>query len=94
VRELELTARRLLAVHGDEPLLKRRFLPEHVLSPPSAAPGDEPQLDLGRLAAALRRSNGNLSKACAELQISRQRAYRLLDGVSVKDFLAQHPALP
>jgi len=94
VRELELTARRLLAVHGDEPLLKRRFLPEHVLSPPSAAPGDEPQLDLGRLAAALRRSNGNLSKACTELQISRQRAYRLLDGVSVKDFLAQHPALP
>ena len=28
-------------------------------------------------------------KACAELNISRQRAYRLLDGVSVKDLMAR-----
>jgi transcriptional regulator of acetoin/glycerol metabolism len=94
VRELELIARRLLAVHDGEPVLKRRFLPEYVLAPAATAPGGEPALDLSRLATALTRANGNLSKACAELQISRQRAYRLLDGVSVKDFLAQHAAEP
>ena len=38
----------------------------------------------------MRRAGGNLTKACAELQISRQRAYRLLDGASVKDFLEQN----
>jgi transcriptional regulator with PAS, ATPase and Fis domain len=95
VRELELIARRLLAVHGSEPLLKRRFLPEHVTEPSVApsAPGGRPdsqRLDPASLAAALRRAGGNLTKACAELQISRQRAYRLLDGASVKDFLEQN----
>ena len=89
VRELELIARRLLAVHGQEPQLKRRFLPEHLLEGPAAAPSDAPPLDLAQLTAALRRAGGNLSKACASLNISRQRAYRLLDGVSVKDLLAK-----
>ena len=88
VRELELTARRLLAVHGAEPELKKRFLPEHILSP-AVAEDDRPATDLARLAAALRRAGGNLTKACSEIEISRQRAYRLLDGVSVKDFMAQ-----
>jgi DNA-binding NtrC family response regulator len=84
VRELELVARRLLAVHGSEPQLKKRHLPEHIVNRPAMAePGD----DLARLAVALRRSNGNLSKACAAIGISRQRAYRLLDGVSVKEFM-------
>ena len=96
VRELELIARRLLAVHGTEPVLKRRFLPEHVTEPAatsasSIGPGP---LEPARLAAALRRAGGNLTKACAELQISRQRAYRLLDGVSVKDFMAQNEGTP
>jgi len=84
VRELELIARRLLAVHGGEPLLKKRLLPEHIVSrAASAEPGD----DLSRLAVALRLASGNLSKACAAIGISRQRAYRLLDGVSVKEFM-------
>jgi transcriptional regulator of acetoin/glycerol metabolism len=84
VRELELTTRRLLAVHSGEPELKKRHLPEHLVTrPASAEPGD----DLSRLAVALRRSNGNLSKACTAIGISRQRAYRLLDGVSVKEFM-------
>ncbi|HWO08235.1 MAG TPA: sigma 54-interacting transcriptional regulator [Polyangiaceae bacterium] len=94
VRELELVARRLLAVHGAEPVLKRRFLPEHVTEPVSASAAAAGPLDLERLAAALRRASGNLTKACAELQISRQRAYRLLDGVSVKDFLARNEEKP
>jgi transcriptional regulator with PAS, ATPase and Fis domain len=89
VRELELIARRLLAVYGGEPLLKRRFLPEHVTEP-SVAPSAPGRLDPTSLAAALRRAGGNLTKACAELQISRQRAYRLLDGASVKDFMEQN----
>ncbi|MEY4545969.1 MAG: hypothetical protein RL685_2164 [Pseudomonadota bacterium] len=94
VRELELCARRLLAVHGGEPLLKRRFLPDHIASsqPVSSQPVSSQQGeadDLARLAPALRRHAGNLTKACAELNISRQRAYRLLDGVSVKEFLAR-----
>jgi transcriptional regulator with PAS, ATPase and Fis domain len=89
VRELELCARGLLAVHGAEPLLKRRFLPQHILeNEPAPAAGSGPD-DLQRLGPALRRHGGNLSKACAELNISRQRAYRLLDGVSVKDFMAR-----
>ena len=93
VRELELVARRLLAVHGGEPILRRRFLPDHVLLPPTTGASEAP-LDLSRLAAALRRHGGNLTKACAELSISRQRAYRLLDGESVKDFLARHAEEP
>lgn len=93
VRELELIARRLLAVYGGEPLLKRRFLPEHVtenVTEPSVAPSAPGRLDPTSLAAALRRAGGNLTKACGELQISRQRAYRLLDGASVKDFLERN----
>jgi transcriptional regulator of acetoin/glycerol metabolism len=92
VRELEIVARRLLAVHGTEPSLRRRFLPEHmVITPPSTRPVSETPVDLPRLAAALWRAQGNLTKACAELQISRQRAYRLMDGATVKDVMAQHP---
>jgi hypothetical protein len=100
VRELELCTRGLLGVFGKEPVLKRRFLPEHIsASPPTssraAASGTGETDDLARLAPALRRHGGNLTKACAELNISRQRAYRLLDGVSVKDFLArQEPSAP
>jgi transcriptional regulator with PAS, ATPase and Fis domain len=90
VRELELIARRLLAVYGSETSLKKRFLPEHVVAPAPPSPSsDAPPADLPQLASALRRAKGNLSKACAELNISRQRAYRLLDGMSVKDFMAR-----
>ncbi len=86
VRELELIARRLLAVHGTEPVLKKRLLPEHVTSRARVANAGD---DLSRLAVALRRANGNLSKACSAIGISRQRAYRLLDGMSVKEFMQE-----
>lgn len=89
VRELDLTTRRLLAVHGHEPLLKRIFLPPELgaaATPRSAAPRED---DLTRLWRALHKHEGNLTQACGELGISRQRGYRLLNGVSVKDFMAQ-----
>jgi transcriptional regulator with PAS, ATPase and Fis domain len=88
VRELELTARRLLAVHADEPLLRRRFLSPQLLARAGGMDTQPPEDDLTRLGRALERTGGNLSRACSELQISRQRAYRLLDGVSVKEFMA------
>jgi DNA-binding NtrC family response regulator len=91
VRELELSARRLLAVHGSEPLLKRRFLPAHIVASEIEGGEATAQDDLARLGPALRRHGGNLSKACAELNISRQRAYRLLDGVPVKEFMTLPP---
>jgi transcriptional regulator with PAS, ATPase and Fis domain len=94
VRELELVARRLLAVHGDEPILKLEHLPPEMLesrakeqSRAAAAP-DRASDDLERLAGKLRENGANLSRACAELKISRQRAYRLLAGKSVQQFLA------
>jgi transcriptional regulator of acetoin/glycerol metabolism len=94
VRELELVARRWLAVHGDEPTLKLEHLPAEILegnvegesrTPPAP---DRASDDLDRLARKLRENGGNLSRACKELEISRQRAYRLLAGQSVQEFLA------
>lgn len=89
VRELQLAVRRLLAVHGQERLLRRRDLPASLrtpTSPPSALPVED---DLTRLARTLQQTEGNLSKACERMNISRQRAYRLLAGEPVKQFLAR-----
>ncbi len=92
IRELELTARQMLALHGDQQVWRRRCLPPHLL--PSREPmattatGDRRSTDLERLALALRRTEGNLTRACQQLGISRPRAYRLLGTTSVRDFLA------
>ena len=108
VRELELTARRLLTLHGHRSKLSKRHLPESVLAtrrrdhetvragePQSftgAAQSDARQLK--RLVAALEASAGNLARATASLGISRQRAYRLLrtHGVDVARFRRAVPA--
>jgi transcriptional regulator with PAS, ATPase and Fis domain len=102
VRELELVAQRLLAVQRDEPLLELEHLPPQLRErlPTAAAEvaeGESPtgdraqpdraQRDRERLADKLLHNGSNLSRACAELGISRQRAYRLLAGKSVADFL-------
>ncbi len=104
IRELELVAQRLLAVQRDEPLLELEHLPPQLLErlpkPAAQAPlGESPtgngaqpdraQRDRDRLAEQLLHNGGNLSRACAELGISRQRAYRLLAGKSVREFLAE-----
>jgi transcriptional regulator of acetoin/glycerol metabolism len=95
VRELELVCQRLLALHADEPQLLLEHLPPE-LRPERTDETHEPcgeadrgREDLRRLASKLRLNGANLSRACAELGISRQRAYRLLDGRSVRELLAE-----
>lgn len=91
VRELELTAKRLIAVHGGEPVLRRSHLPPAMLERADASPAPlEPRRrrEARELAALLRKHRGNMSKAAAEMNISRSHAYRLLNGQSLEQFLA------
>jgi transcriptional regulator with AAA-type ATPase domain len=100
VRELELVAQRLLALHSSEPRLDLEHLPpelrpQHVedaragAREAGAAEGERGREDLQRLASKLRQNGANLRRACAELGISRQRAYRLLEGRSVRELLSE-----
>jgi DNA-binding NtrC family response regulator len=91
VRELVLLTRRLLAMHGTEPSLKRAMLPEPMAGggrgavPPPKAPGGAaraPTADdaaFAQLVDALRAAQGNVSRAASAIGISRARAYRLLE---------------
>ena len=97
VRELVLLARRLVAVHGAGATVKTHHLPdrmldgERVLAAPAAraeaaaaqraAPAEPVQLPA--LISALRAAGGNVARAAALLGISRQRAYRLMEGQGV-----------
>ena len=93
VRELDLLARRLLVLHGGEPMLRRAHLPERMLTSTSAAPPaagagksrDERELDA--LFVELRKNGGVLAQAAKSVGISRQRAYRLLEGRASLDDL-------
>jgi DNA-binding NtrC family response regulator len=86
VRELELLARRLLATHGLEPLLRGSHLPSkfHTLdsdaevahaAPPSESRGAH---DYRLLVEALEKNGGNVKLAAETVGISRQRAYRVM----------------
>jgi two-component system NtrC family response regulator len=97
VRELDLLARRLLTFHGSAGTLKRRFLPEDMQLGDASAervstrpwyPRRGPH-DLRRLVDALRRFDGNVSRAAASLGFSRQRAYRLMAGRTASQLVAQ-----
>lgn len=86
LRELDLLIRRLLVLHSHEPMLKVEHLPERVRDPLEAEarsqrPGalSRDQLELSKLITQLKRHKGNLARAAAEIGISRQRAYRLLE---------------
>jgi transcriptional regulator with PAS, ATPase and Fis domain len=82
VRELEQLARRLLAVHGLEPVLRRSHLPAELRAPGprSEAPKSTDRVDaVERLTRALQGANGNVKKAAATAGISRQSAYRLIN---------------
>jgi transcriptional regulator with PAS, ATPase and Fis domain len=79
VRELDLLVRRLLVLHGTQSMLKRSFLPER-MSEAESPPEDRDERDLAALSAALRRHRGNVARAAQEASISRQRAYRLMEG--------------
>lgn len=92
VRELELVTRRLLAVHGHEPTLRRQHLPAELAAltderagsqrPSADPPPDRREYDLSRLKQELASNGGNVSAAAGALGISRQRVYRLLEGAA------------
>jgi transcriptional regulator with AAA-type ATPase domain len=98
VRELVLLVRRLLTLHGAETTLRAQHLPDRIgepaavgPAPPQAAAAPQPPAStapaepvlLPALLAALRSSGGNVARAAAILGISRQRAYRLMEGQAV-----------
>jgi transcriptional regulator of acetoin/glycerol metabolism len=99
VRELELLARRLLALHGHEPVLRRSMVETAraaSVAPPARAPQrrslDAAESELARFRERLR-EHGNVSRAAQEAGISRQRAYRLLNGRSPRELLESGPEL-
>jgi len=90
VRELELFTRKLLALHGNEPVLRGNFGRECLegangstvptaSEPPASKAASRRDHDLTKLRAALAGNNGNMSAAARSAGISRRRAYRLLD---------------
>jgi DNA-binding NtrC family response regulator len=99
VRELEQLAHRLVTLHRGQTLLERAFLPEHIRDEAiHAAPRNEEAplrhedratYELKLLATALRKTEGNLTKAANSLGISRRRAYRLLAGRTVAALLEE-----
>ncbi|MET0795572.1 MAG: sigma 54-interacting transcriptional regulator [Polyangiaceae bacterium] len=100
VRGLEQLARHLLAVHGDEPILKRSFLPPELLALVPAAISNKPGAasttrgahDSRRLALALKQNGGNVADAAAGLGFSRFRAYRLVGKEGVATFVSRELA--
>lgn len=98
VRELELLVQQLLVLHGHEPVLRRAMLPEAMRRsfPPDPAPPtgeatqDRREHDLRRLVGKLRENGGNIARAAASLGLSRQRAYRLLNGRSRSDLMEEN----
>jgi transcriptional regulator with PAS, ATPase and Fis domain len=52
-------------------------------TPPSASSEPPAPVELGQLMNALRAASGNVTRAAAELGITRQRAYRLLEGQGI-----------
>jgi hypothetical protein len=82
VRELEREAARLAGLHGREPVLRTAHLSARLgregggPAPVTFDGGDEAD----SLAAALRIFHGNVARAAEALGISRQRAYRLMEG--------------
>jgi DNA-binding NtrC family response regulator len=94
VRELELVARRLLALHAAEPVLKCSFFDKSNGEAPPASESESGvwfprrrEHDLLRFIGALKRSNGNVKAAAASLGFSRQRAYRLMAGKSAEELM-------
>jgi transcriptional regulator of acetoin/glycerol metabolism len=94
VRELELVTRRLTVLHSGEPLLRADHLPKE-LAPPTPAERAPLTPELPRrehderaFALALRQHGGKIAPAATSAKISRQRAYRLLAGRTVEEFLS------
>jgi transcriptional regulator with AAA-type ATPase domain len=104
VRELVLLVRRLLVLHGAESTLAARHLPDRIAAraedEPAAAPAPPPaggsgdSVELPALIVALRASGGNVARASAMLGITRQRAYRLMEGQAVDLESLRNPGEP
>jgi len=93
VREVLQLARRLAVLQGAESVLRAQHLPRE-MSADGEASSSSPRhvaepvegsstFDLERLLDALRATGGNVTRAAAQLGVSRQRAYRLLEEQSV-----------
>jgi transcriptional regulator with AAA-type ATPase domain len=106
VRELLLLARRLAVFHGEESVLRGQHLPPGMgdgAREPSfaaAAPAvaelleseaETLHVDLQKLLGALRAESGNVTRAAAKLGITRQRAYRLMEGQVDLNALSDKP---
>jgi len=92
VRELVLLVRRLLTLHAQLTTLRAEQLPARIggaepaaATPPAAvgARAAPETVELPALLGALRTAGGNVARAAAMLGITRQRAYRLMEGQSV-----------
>jgi transcriptional regulator with GAF, ATPase, and Fis domain len=91
VRELLQLARRLAVLQGAESVLRAQHLPREMKLARTAGGSDESEpdapakaaIDLTSLLAALRATGGNVTRAAAQLGVTRQRAYRMLQGQSV-----------
>lgn len=106
VRELLLLARRLAVFHGEESVLRGQHLPSDMgdgarepsaaAAPPELAESIEsgtetPGADLETLLGALRAERGNVTRAATKLGITRQRAYRLMEGQVDLNALSDKP---
>ena len=105
MRELSLLVKRLLVLHGAGGHLKSKHLPARLRGEPdvAVAPAERDSAqaptdavlelpDLERLVEALRASNGNVARAAQALGISRQRAYRMMQGRAGVDLEALREA--
>ena len=108
VREVVQLAKRIAVLHSDQTCLRLEHLPSHMagkatmilgetrrtIAPPVEAPSCPPEFPA--LLAALRASRGNVAQAAAMLGISRQRAYRLMQGhaVDLEALRSPHEAPP
>jgi hypothetical protein len=82
VRELERETARLAGLHGREPVLGTAHLSARLgqaRTGPAPVPSDRSD-EAASLVAALRMFHGNVARAAEALGISRQRAYRLMEG--------------
>jgi transcriptional regulator with PAS, ATPase and Fis domain len=92
VREVLQLARRLAVLQGAESVLRAQHLPREMnrevessssKTAPEAGPSSAAAIDLTSLLSALRATGGNVTRAAAQLGVTRQRAYRLLEEQSV-----------
>ncbi|HEY0706861.1 MAG TPA: sigma 54-interacting transcriptional regulator, partial [Polyangia bacterium] len=88
VRQLALLARQLWVLHGQEPMIRRSHLPDEYRRERSTVATEDPETPPPRspfetLVAALRASDGNVTKAAARMGISRPKAYRLMKELDI-----------